>query len=145
MVRPAGVEHHPDVAELRRTYDEAGSTPPAQMMDGLTLLAGVYLAISPWIVGFVGNTALTVNNLIVGLMVAALALGCAWAFGRTYGVSWVIPLLGLWTIFSPWLVRGGDVRTGGMITNNIITGIVILVLGLAAMMVAMRFRSRGRR
>ncbi len=42
------------------------------------------------------------------------------------------PLLGLWTIFSPWLVADTD-PTARVIVNNLILGIVILVLGLLAL------------
>ncbi|GGO27537.1 hypothetical protein GCM10010116_55210 [Microbispora rosea subsp. aerata] len=58
--------HRPDATELRQTYDRAGSTVPAQIMDGVTFLAGLYLAISPWIVGFTRFGGLAINTLIVG-------------------------------------------------------------------------------
>nr|WP_189183065.1 SPW repeat protein [Microbispora rosea] len=35
-------------------------------MDGVTFLAGLYLAISPWIVGFTRFGGLAINTLIVG-------------------------------------------------------------------------------
>jgi uncharacterized RDD family membrane protein YckC len=139
MVRPTGLAGHPDLAELRQTYDRAGSTAPAQIMDGLTFLAGLYLAISPWVVGFYGARSLAVNNLIVGLAVAALALGFASAFGRTYGVSWMTPLLGIWTIIAPWIVSGRPVTTG-TIWNNVVTGILILVFGAGALATALAYR-----
>jgi hypothetical protein len=43
-----GIEQHPDVAALRMRYDEAADTSTAQVTDGLGVLAGLYLAISPW-------------------------------------------------------------------------------------------------
>ncbi|GIH67771.1 SPW repeat protein [Sphaerimonospora thailandensis] len=170
MVRPTGLEHHPDLAELRQTYDRVGSTTPAQIVDGLTFLSGLYLALSPWIVGFQRFSGLAVSNLIVGLSVAALALACASAFGRTYGISWLLPLLGIWTLVSPWLVRGGrtltpgttpgmpgtpglpgraaSALTAGTIWNNVATGVIILLLGAAALAMALAFRGgqgRGER
>ncbi|WP_036320630.1 SPW repeat protein [Microbispora sp. ATCC PTA-5024] len=135
--------NRPDVMELRQTYDRVGSAAPAQVMDGLTCLAGLYLAISPWVVGFTGFRSLLVNNLIVGLAVAALALGYASAFGRTYGVSWVTPLLGIWTIIAPWVIRGQPATTA-TIWNNVVTGAVILVLGAGAMALALRHRMPAR-
>ncbi|MBP2704035.1 SPW repeat protein [Microbispora sp. RL4-1S] len=143
MVRPTGLAGHPDVVELRETYDRAGSTAPAQIMEGLTFLAGLYLAISPWVIGFHPSTSLTVNNLIVGLAVAALALGCASAFGRTYGVSWVLPLLGVWSIISPWVVRGAP-GTPGAVWNNVGAGILILLFGAGALASAYFFRRHER-
>ncbi|MEU7938520.1 SPW repeat protein [Microbispora bryophytorum] len=138
MVRP-GLARRPDVTELRQTYDRAGSTAPAQVMDGVTFLAGVYLALSPWIVGFSGFGALAINNLIVGLTVAALAMGCASAFGRTYGMSWVVPVLGAWTIVAPWVIRGQPATTA-TIWNNVVTGAIIFLFGLGALAFAANYR-----
>ncbi|KAA9374590.1 hypothetical protein F5972_30585 [Microbispora cellulosiformans] len=145
MVRP-GLARRPDATELRQTYDRAGSTAPAQVMDAVTLLAGLYLAISPWIVGFTGFGGLTVNNLIVGLVVTALALSCASAFGRTYGVSWVTPVLGVWAIIAPWVIRGQPATTA-TIWNNVVTGAIIFLFGLGALAFAANYRQHehGRR
>ncbi|MEV4457753.1 SPW repeat protein [Microbispora sp. NPDC049633] len=146
MVQP-GLARRPDATELRQTYDRAGSTVPAQIMDGVTLLAGLYLAISPWVVGFAGFGGLAINNLIVGLTVAALALSCASAFGRTYGVSWVLPVLGVWTIIAPWVIRGQPATTA-TIWDNVVTGAIIFLFGLGALAFAANYRqheSGGRR
>ena len=129
MTRPASLEHHPDLIEMRERYERAGSSSVAQVIDGLGLLAGLYLAISPWVVGFSGLSRLSVSNLVTGIAVAALALAFASAFGRTYGISWVVPVLGIWTIVAPWITGSA---TRGSIWNNVVTGIVILLLGLGA-------------
>ncbi|WP_405147555.1 SPW repeat protein [Sphaerisporangium sp. NBC_01403] len=135
MTRPTGLEAHPDIVAMRAKYERAGSSTAAQVIDGLTLLAGLYLAISPWVVGFNGLSRLSVSNMVTGLALAALALGFASAFGRTYGLTWIAPILGVWTIVSPWIIRS---HTTGSIWNNVITGIVILLLGLGAMAVGTR-------
>ncbi|MBX6387341.1 MAG: SPW repeat protein [Microbispora sp.] len=140
MVGPTGLERHPDVTELRQTYDRAGSTAPAQVLEGLSFLAGLYLALSPWIVGFFGLRSMTVNNLITGLVVSGLALGLASAFGRTYGVGWLLPLLGVWAIVSPFVLRAGREATATTIWNNVAIGIVILALGAAALAMAQMYR-----
>jgi SPW repeat len=128
----AGMEQHPDIAELRARYDRVAETTSAHMLDGLTFLSGLYLAISPWVVGFHGRTTtLTVNNLITGIAVTLLAIGFASAYGRTHGVAWVVPLLGLWTIIAPWVVRGAS-RDMGTILNNVIIGALIFLFGLGA-------------
>ncbi|GAA3154370.1 hypothetical protein GCM10020001_092520 [Nonomuraea salmonea] len=101
------MERHPDIISMREKYDVAAAKPAVQLADGLTLVAGLFLALSPWIIGFTGITSLTMNNLITGLAVAVLALGFSSAYGRTHGIAWVAPLIGLWTILAPWLIRGG--------------------------------------
>lgn len=126
---------HPDLAELRAKYEAAAETPVAGVVAGLTFLVGLYLAISPWVVGFNGFTTLTGNDLIVGIALAVLALG--FAHGRTHGITWVAPLLGVWTIIAPWIVSGG-VATTATIWSNVVTGVVAVLLGLGAMSVGMK-------
>jgi hypothetical protein len=147
MVRPTvSIDDHPEIAELRDRFDRVAETPTAKSVDGLALLSGIYLALSPWAVGFRPIApSLAFNNLICGLTVAVLALAFATMWGRTHGLSWVVPVLGAWTIVSPWLVQaihGGRVD-GGMIANNVITGLVILALGLAATTLARTRRGVG--
>lgn len=127
----AGMEGHPDILELRARYDRAAETMSAHAVDGLTFMSGLYLAISPWVVGFNGRTTLTVNNLLTGIAVTLLAVGLASAYGRTHGVAWVTPLIGVWTIIAPWVVSGNPAATS-MILSNVITGAAIVVFGLAA-------------
>ena len=139
MGRPhTALEDHPDLVELRARYERVSETSTAQSVDGLTLLAGLYLAISPWVVGF--STAehhLAINNLICGIAVALLGLGYATVFGRTHGLAWVPVVLGVWTIVSPWLIHGMS-AAGGTIANNVIIGIVIAVLGFMTIGISSR-------
>jgi hypothetical protein len=98
----------------------------------LTFLAGLYLAISPWVVGFTHITTLIVNNLIIGIALAVLALGFASAYGRTHGFTWVAPLLGVWTIIAPGVVNGGVANTTSIV-SNVVIGVIAVLLGAGAM------------
>jgi hypothetical protein len=130
--RTPTIEQHPDIMAMRERYDQTAESPVARIIEGLGFLAGLWLAMSPWVVGFADETGITVSNLFTGLAVALLALGFASAFGRTHNLAWVTPLLGLWTILSPWLVADTD-QTARVIVNNLLVGIPILVLGLLAL------------
>ncbi|GFJ92372.1 SPW repeat protein [Phytohabitans rumicis] len=110
-------------------------TPTAQAVDGLTLLTGLYLAMSSWIVGFVGPLA--ISNRFTGLAVALLALVFAANFGRTHGIAWVIPVLGVWAIISPWLVDGPTARDAAVV-SNIIAGALTVLFGLGMTSAGMR-------
>jgi SPW repeat-containing protein len=127
---------------LRDHSERAAAGPVAQMAEALGILCGVYLAASPWIVGFNGFTTLRVNNLITGLAIALLlgGLGSA-AYERTHAMSWAALCLGAWTIVAPWVVSGA-VDTTRTITSNVIVGGVtcLAALALAAMGVAGRRR-----
>ncbi len=51
---------------MRARYEAAAETPVAQGVNGVIALTGLYLAASPWIVGFSGLTNLAINDLITG-------------------------------------------------------------------------------
>lgn len=141
MVRPTGMERHPDIQEMRATRERAGSMPVAQVTEGLNIVSGLYLAISPWIVGFSGFSRLAVNNLITGLALAVLAMGFASAYGRTYGLSWIAPVIGVWTIIAPFVLRSVSAST---VWSNVVIGAIILLLGLGAMGIGMMRRKPQR-
>jgi TRAP-type C4-dicarboxylate transport system permease large subunit len=52
-------------------------------------------------------------------------------------MAWVAPIIGIWTIITPWVIRGGiaSTATTGTIASNVAVGAVALVAGLAAMSV----------
>ncbi|WP_327001517.1 SPW repeat protein [Dactylosporangium sp. NBC_01737] len=147
MTRPiADLEQHPDILELRARYDRAAETPTAHVTDGGLLLAGLYLALSPWIIGFAGfETDLAANNFICGAVVVALAAGFTAAYGRTHGLTWVPVVIGVWTFVAPWVIQGAY-PSGGSIANNIVIGLVIIGLGLMTMRLpGLRDRNRDNR
>lgn len=127
------IDGHPDLVELRARYEAAAETPQARAVDGMTFLAGSYVAISPWVVGFGGATPMVLNNVIIGLVLTVLALGYASAFSRTHNLAWVTPVLGAWIVISQWVIA--DVNaTAGMIISNVITGGIVILLGIGLLM-----------
>lgn len=125
------IEQHPDLMALRAGYERAAESPVVQATLGLTLLAALYTAISPWIIGFDGLSRLTVIDVITGLAAAGLAVGFSSVLDRTHGVLWTLPALGVWLIIVPW-VHAGASPDAGMIWSNVVAGAVITVLGLIA-------------
>ncbi|QTE00865.1 SPW repeat protein [Streptomyces cyanogenus] len=126
---------HPDIIAMRERHEMAErttSTPRAQAIESMALLTGLYLAASPWITGFNGFSTLAVNNLITGIAYALLMSG---GFGRAYdrvhSMAWAACALSLWTIIAPWVVAG-DVSTPKTIVNNVIVGVIGLLLALTA-------------
>lgn len=137
-VRTPRIEDHPDLASLRLRYEEAAETPAAQVAEGLTFLSGLYLAISPWVVGFTGHTSLTVNNVLTGVALAVLALCYATMFGRSHRIAWVAPIISAWTIVAPWLVSGPAPSTRAIVSN-----VIVGVIGLACTIAMMSMGRRG--
>ncbi|MEZ0093276.1 SPW repeat protein [Streptacidiphilus sp. EB129] len=124
---------HPDVAEMRARYARMESRRGVVAIDGLVLLAGLYAAISPWVVHFgPTNPNLQANNLILGIAVAVIGLCLTLAPERMYRLSGVVAPIGVWLIISPWVVTVGHHPTAGMIWNNVLVGGLCCALGLAA-------------
>ncbi|MGH3237848.1 MAG: SPW repeat protein [Streptosporangiaceae bacterium] len=135
----AGIERHPDIMELRARYERAAAMPLAQFADGLVFLTGLYLAISPWVAGFNGMRSIAINDLITGVALALIGIGLASAYGRTHGMAWVAPIVGIWTIITPWVISG-SVATTATIANNVATGAVAVIVGAAAMSIGVLSR-----
>lgn len=135
---------HPDLAEMRARYERAAETATAQVADGVVVLAGLFVALSPWIAGFSARTpSLAVNNLVTGLAIGVLGLSFATAYHRTHGIAWTCPLLGVWSIVSVFVISGTVITTSTVLCN-VIGGAVALVAGLGAMAPAMSPAARGR-
>ncbi|WP_399931782.1 SPW repeat protein [Streptomyces kanamyceticus] len=129
------METHPDIVDIRERHEmaeRAASTPKVQAVETMAFLTGLYLAASPWIAGFNGLTRLSVTNLIVGIAYALLMSGgFGRAYERTHSMAWACCALGVWTIVAPWVIAG-DVSTTRSVVSNVITGAVMLLLGLVA-------------
>jgi hypothetical protein len=138
------IDDHPDIMSLRDRYAAASDKPVAGVVEGLCLLTGLYLAISPWVVGFQNLDSLRVSNLITGIALAVLAMGFGSVLERTHGLGWVAIAIGAWTIVAPWAVSG-TASVHRTIINNAIVGGVACLLGLATMgMGLMKQRRRAR-
>lgn len=100
----------------RRTQETA--------IDVVNLIAGLVLAISPWILGFAGTGAVAWNAWIVGLLVALVAIGALVAFQQWE--EWANLVLGLWAIISPF-VLGFSGQSGAMAVH-VVFGLVVAIL-----------------
>jgi hypothetical protein len=110
----------------------------AQGTFGLALLTGMFVALSPHVFGFDAFMRLPANDLVVGITVAVLAMCFGSALDRTHGMTWTLPVFGLWLIASPWIFVASP--TTGMIWSHVICGVLITLLGLNAVYFGMRVR-----
>ncbi len=90
--------------------------------DWVDMVLGVWLAISPWILGFAATDGgATRNALFVGIAVAVLS-------GSTFLIynaieEWLDLGLGIWLIVSPWVLSSsGD---GALVADFVIVGAVV--------------------
>ncbi|WBO67827.1 SPW repeat protein [Streptomyces camelliae] len=131
--QPTGMTGHPEIAEMRERLERTASTGRAIALEGLILLAGVYAAISPWVVHFSAQPDIAVSNLIVGIAVGVIGLGLTLVPERMFRLAWTIVPLGVWLLISPWVVTATHGARAGIIWNNCWLGAVTILLGLAAM------------
>jgi len=118
---------------LRAASEDATTRPTGQAVETVSLLAGLYLAASPWIVGFHATSpGLTVNNLITGLVLVALALGVVPAYERTHSLGMAAAAIGLWTIIAQWVIQS-TTTDAGVIASNIVIGAVIFLCAMATL------------
>ena len=90
----------------------------------LNILLGIWVIISPLVVQFAQLPAAMWNNVIVGIVIAVLAI-IRTSTPRQAGWSWVNVILGIWMIISPFAL---GVMTTAIVSNNIILGIVIALI-----------------
>jgi hypothetical protein len=95
----------------------------------LNVIVGVWLFISPWVLGTTSDPATAGNAWIIGaaiFVVALLALGTA----ASVVAPWVNIVLGVWLFISPWVLRYTDVSDGA--TNAWVFGVVTVLVALWA-------------
>ncbi|MFF6996354.1 SPW repeat protein [Streptomyces sp. NPDC008313] len=135
------ITSHPDVSEMRARYARMAEGRDVALVDGPVFLLGLYCAVSPWILHYTtSQPALVTHNLIMGIAIGLLALGFTITPERMYGMSWAICAMGAWMIISPWIV--GDSPDAGVVVNNIVIGVLAVLLGAVCAVTAMRSASR---
>jgi hypothetical protein len=93
----------------------------------ISLLAGIWLFVSPWVYGTAMNSW---NSWIVGAAVVILA-ACRLGYPMsTQALSWINCLLGIWTFASPW-IYGYTVNQGRFI-NSLCVGVILFVASIAS-------------
>ena len=100
--------------------------PTKRWQDLAILLLGVWLFVSPWVLGYSSDSSIAVNAYVAGAVIAALA---AFDLYKTYAWAVMINLLaGLWVAVSPWVPALAD--RGPMMGNSVIVGAAVVLLAL---------------
>ena len=81
-----------------------------QIPDLLNLTLGGLLMVSPWALGFIPETAIALNAVLSGMLVAVLALAALAIFQRWQ--IWASLAAGLWIAVSPWVIGFADHADG---------------------------------
>ena len=95
----------------------------------LNVLVGIWLFISPWVLGTTSDAATAWNAWIIGaaiFVVALIALGTT----ASAAAPWVNVVLGVWLFISPWVLRYTDVSDGA--ANAWVFGVVTVLVAVWA-------------
>ena len=107
-----------------REYMRAGSYQTTGGVSWMNISLGIWVIISPFVVQFTRLPAAMWNNVIVGIVIAVLAI-IRVSVPRQTGWSWANVILGIWMIISPFALGA---MTTAILWNNIILGIVIALI-----------------
>ncbi len=107
---------------------------PAGNFSALNAIAGIWLIISPFLIGYTANGAATWNSIIIGAIVLILGWIRAANLLANPGLSWINAILGIWMMIAPLALVGAAAAAvaHATYTNDIIVGIIVLVLGIAS-------------
>lgn len=94
--------------------------------DPVNLILGIWMLISPWVLGYQGETSAMWNAVVLGILIGAAAIGAlaqpkAWA-------EWANVVLGIWLVIAPWILGFSAMREP--MANAVIVGVATAVLAL---------------
>lgn len=92
----------------------------------INLIVGIWFMLSPYIFGYAAMATQRWNDIIVGFIIAILALYRLFNPARAEWVSIVNAILGLWLIVSPFVMFYPTLNARW---DNIIAGLIVLIAG----------------
>jgi 4-amino-4-deoxy-L-arabinose transferase-like glycosyltransferase len=93
----------------------------------VAFLAGLWLIVSPFLLGYRSTNGAMSNDVLIGVIVAVLALiMIVWARQTASWLPWIAALVGIWEIAAPFLLGYADTAVAAW--NGVILGIIILVV-----------------
>lgn len=93
--------------------------------DLLNLALAVILFVSPWVIGFTGETLATWTAWVTGLVIAAISVSAMFVkFAKWEDVASLV--VGIWAMAAPWLLGFAIVTTA--LWAHVVVGAVLAVL-----------------
>ena len=108
----------------------------AKGLSWVIAVAGLWEILAPFIIGYSSTTAAMVDAIILGILLLGLGLWSALvnSEGTIKGLSWTNGVLGLWVLLAPFILSYS--KTTGAMVNDIIIGILVVILGVWAALAA---------
>ena len=102
---------------------------PAKWQDWASFTLGLWLAVSPWLLGYSQSEAATANAACVGLL---LALGSHFELSfECLSVEWINAFAGAWLVIAPFAL--GFTAIPVPAANAVATGAMVMVLAASAL------------
>jgi hypothetical protein len=109
-------------------------------LSGLNVLAGIWLIIAPWVLGYSGRDPRW-NDVVFGIIIGVLALIRVSGAYRAEVLSWINLLIGVWLFVAAFTIDH-TARAGW---NDIILGIIVFLLAAGSAEASSHLRWRRRR
>lgn len=94
--------------------------------DPLALVLGLWMGISPWVLGHSAEPSPTWNAVILGVLIVLAALVAL--FRARAWQEWANAAFGLWLVISPWAL--GFSGAAMAMWNAVIVGVLVLALAV---------------
>ena len=105
----------------------AGWRSTVRAASGLNVLAGIWLIIAPFVLGYSGGDPYW-NDIVFGAITGLIALARVAGAYRAFWLSWINMLIGAWIFVSAfWLDATNTAQT-----NDIVLGAIVFVLALVS-------------
>lgn len=101
----------------------------AKNVSGINVIAGAWLIIAPFILGYAESVART-NDIWTGAAVGILSFIKLFMPEKTMWIGWITIVLGLWLILAPFVLSYTGIVP---IWNDIILGIIVTGISLWSM------------
>lgn len=124
---PHAYEFEEAPPEIRTVYSTSG----------INIIAGLWLLLAPFALGYANVETALWNSVIVGLAVTVMAIVRVVRPDEYEGISWVNFVLGIWLLVSPFVL--GLANIDWLVWNNIIVGVIVLALAATSAMATHRF------
>lgn len=92
--------------------------------DGINVVLGALLFISPWVLSYTGRDLAAWSAWIGGVVVAILAIAALVRFAEWE--EWINVALGVWLVIAPWVL--GFSAVAAAMWSHVILGVVIAAL-----------------
>src|SRR5689334_9288726 len=97
---------------------------------GLSVIAGLWLVASPWMLGFAHVRTPKADVVLVGAVVGVLALIRLLGADRADWLSWINVLAAVWLVVSPWVLAFTADRAA--FWDALVLGVIVFVLNVYA-------------